>query len=78
MFLVPTFCDIVKNGPYILKKVKKKSIIFSVIKNGFPYTCMNWMKMCVTDVEYHILMNDDQVGTVIPERDLRQGDPLSP
>jgi hypothetical protein len=34
MFLVPTFCEIVKNGPYILKTVKKNLINFSVIKNG--------------------------------------------
>jgi hypothetical protein len=25
MFLVPTFCGIVKNAPYIIKMVKKKS-----------------------------------------------------
>jgi hypothetical protein len=34
MFLVLTFCEIVKNGPYILKMVKKNLISFFVIKNG--------------------------------------------
>jgi hypothetical protein len=34
MFLVPTFFEIVKNGPYILKMVKKNPINFSVIKNS--------------------------------------------
>jgi hypothetical protein len=34
MFLVLIFCEIVKNGPYILKMVKINSISFSVIKNG--------------------------------------------
>jgi hypothetical protein len=29
MFLVLIFCEIVKNGPYILKMVKKKSHKFS-------------------------------------------------
>jgi hypothetical protein len=33
MFLVPTFCEIVKNDPYILKMVKKNPINFFVIKN---------------------------------------------
>jgi hypothetical protein len=28
MFLVPTFYDIIKNSPYILKMVKKYPIIF--------------------------------------------------
>jgi hypothetical protein len=32
--LVPTFCEIIKNGPHILKMVKKKSHSFFVIKNG--------------------------------------------
>jgi hypothetical protein len=37
MFLVLTFCEIVKNDPYILKMVKKNPMSFSVIKNGsFP------------------------------------------
>jgi hypothetical protein len=34
MFLVSTFCGIVKNGPYILKMVKKNHISFFVIKNS--------------------------------------------
>jgi hypothetical protein len=32
MFLVPVFCEIVKNGLYILKMIKKDPISFSVIK----------------------------------------------
>jgi hypothetical protein len=34
MFLVPTFCEIVKNGRYILKMVKKNPINISVTNNG--------------------------------------------
>jgi hypothetical protein len=46
MLLVPTFCEFVKNGPYILKMVKKIPINFSVIKNGpfrlfFPHQLAN-------------------------------------
>jgi hypothetical protein len=33
MFLVSTFCEIIKNGTYILKIVKKNFISFSVLKN---------------------------------------------
>jgi hypothetical protein len=32
--LVPTFCEIVKNGSYVLKIVGKNPINFSIIKNG--------------------------------------------
>jgi hypothetical protein len=34
MFLVSIFFEIGKNNSYILKKVKKNPISFSVIKNG--------------------------------------------
>jgi hypothetical protein len=53
--------------------------LFSIMRRmGFHQTWINWMKMCVTNVKYHILMNDDRIGPVIPERGLRQGDLLSP
>jgi hypothetical protein len=34
MFLVSIFCEIVNNGPYILKNGQKNLINFSVIQNG--------------------------------------------
>jgi hypothetical protein len=46
--------------------------LFSIMRRmSFHQTWINWMKMCVTNVKYHILMNDDRVGPMIPERGLR-------
>lgn len=37
-----------------------------------------WIRMCVRTVRYKVLVNQDLVGPIIPDRGLRQGDPLSP
>lgn len=34
--------------------------------------------MCVASVHYSVVVNNDEVGPIIPGRGLRQGDPLSP
>lgn len=34
--------------------------------------------MCVQAVSYSIVVNDDTVGPIVPDRGLRQGNPLSP
>jgi hypothetical protein len=34
--------------------------------------------MCVKSVEYFVIVNNTLVGLIIPERGLRQGDPLFP
>jgi len=39
---------------------------------------VNWMLMCITSVEYHVIFNGDRIGPITPERGLRQGCPLSP
>ena len=53
--------------------------LFSILgKMGFNLVWINWMRMCVTNVKYHILVNDERVGPNIPGIGLRQGDPLSP
>lgn len=36
----------------------------------FDSKWINWMKMCITTVNYSVLMNDDRVGPVIPSKGL--------
>lgn len=53
--------------------------LFSIMEPmDFDHQWIVWMKMCVTTVNYSILMDDDIVGPIIPSRGLRQHDPLSP
>lgn len=47
-------------------------------KMGFCDTWVNWMMECVSTVSYSFLLNNQVVGIVLPERGIRQGDPLSP
>jgi hypothetical protein len=45
---------------------------------GFHEKWVNWMSMCIENVNYQVLVNREKVGPIIPKRGLRQGDPLSP
>jgi hypothetical protein len=55
------------------------SYLFGVMeKMGFDTIWIRWMRMCVTNISYHVLVNDERIGPITPGRGLRQGDPLSP
>jgi hypothetical protein len=45
---------------------------------GFANRWIHWMMLCVSSINYSVLVNYDKIGPIFPGRGLRQGDPLSP
>ncbi|XP_058788236.1 uncharacterized protein LOC131662466 [Vicia villosa] len=48
-----------------------------LMRLGFADKWIHWIMMCVTSVNYSVLVNTDSVGPIEPGRGLRQGDPLA-
>lgn len=59
-------------------KVKWNYINEVMKRLGFNEKWCRWVMKCISSVSYSILLNGNPVGKIIPNRGIRQGDPISP
>ncbi|CAN6570393.1 unnamed protein product [Malus baccata var. baccata] len=52
-------------------------LLSMMAKFGFALLFCNWIKECISTASFSILINGNPNGFILPERGLRQGDPLS-
>ncbi|KAA0063695.1 reverse transcriptase [Cucumis melo var. makuwa] len=59
-------------------KISWSFIDYMLAKKHFPHKWRKWIKACISNVQYSILLNGSPKGRIKAERGIRQGDPLSP